>query len=349
MKILFIYWFFTYGGVEAVLHNRITALKRLYHDLTVGVLFLYNHTNTQINLGDKTYITNDSQKIMDIAKEYDLVSIIDTPPVLNFMDSIQKPLIIEVHTHYDSHRAYIKNDLPSNTKKVLTPSLYFKKLVETEIKNKSLTVDYVYNPLDYSFFETDMNHKNVTHINLQHFRPLLWIGRLDDHKNWERALSIFSHLIKKLSVKNLELFIIGKHGNYELVIETLKRFDIYKFVRYVPYINYNSLSSVFKNVALNGGIYVSTSEGESFGMTVAESMASGVPCVLNKLKVFEEITDNRAAFFKTEQEALDGIIKLIEDGEFRAKMVKNLRETAYRYHPDNIAQSLYEKFAQVLR
>ena len=83
-------------------------------------------------------------------------------------------------------------------------------------------------------------------------------------------------------------------------------------------------------------------------MTVVESMASGLPCVLNNFDVFEEITDKKAVYFETDQEAINGIVRLIEDREFRLNMIRDLKDIAQRYHPDKIAKVLYEKFQQVL-
>jgi glycosyltransferase involved in cell wall biosynthesis len=347
VRILFVYNFLTHGGVEAVINSRVKALKRLDNSLNIGVLFLYKYAETRVIFGDDTYITDDYKEILNIVKRYDLISVIDTPKVFNLLDSTYKPVIVEVHTPYKENRAYIQKQLPFNTKKILTPSISFKKIVEKEIRDKGLEVDYLYNPLDYTYFEHGEKGPGLN-IALQKFCPILWVGRLDDLKDWKRALSIFSKLMKKISVRNFELFIIGKHNNVGEAINAFKKYGIMQQTRFLPSVDFNLIPKVYREVALHGGVYLSTSRGESFGMTIAESMASGLPCVLNKLEVLEEISDGRAVYFETDQEALNMIIKLMEDVEFRLNMVRDFKDTVQRYHPDNIAKTLYDKFKQVL-
>jgi len=348
MRFLFIYKFLTLGGVESVLSNRIKALKRLNNNLNIGVLFLYKFAETTEKFGDDTYITNDYNEIKNIIRKYDLVSVIDTPEVFELLEYSRKPLIIEVHTSYEENREYLKKQLPSNTKKILTPSKSFKKIIEKEIGVKgSFEIDYLYNPIDYSFFE-GYKEETAINLNLQKFYPILWVGRLDNLKDWKRALNIFLQLIKKTGARNLELFIVGKSNDFKDTLNTFKKYNVIEYIRYIPSVDFNLMPLLYRKVALNGGIYLSTSKGESFGMTVAESMVSGLPCVLNKLEVFEEITDNKASFFETDDEAANLIIKLLNDKKFYETQVKDLKEISQLYHPDNIAKSLYEKFHQIL-
>jgi len=348
MRILYIYRFLTHGGVEAVLKTRIKALKKLDKNLHIGVLFLYKLVETSVKFGDDTYITNDYNEIKSIIGKYDIISVIDAPEVFELLEASQKPLILEVHTTYMENRMYLQKKLPSNIKKILTPSKAFKKVVEKELKDKgAFEIDYVYNPLDYDFYEFKKNEA-LLRLNLQKFRPVLWVGRLDYLKNWERALEIFSRLIKKTKAENFELFFVGKSENLPQTLNTFKKYNLFSYIRYLPFVDFDLMPYLYKKVLLNGGIYLSTSKGESFGMTVAEAMAVGVPCVLNRLEVFEEITDNKALFFKTDEEAVEAILKLLENKELYEKKSEELKEVSYRYHPDNVAKELYEKYFQVL-
>lgn len=349
MRLLFVYRFLTHGGVEAVLKARIKALKRLDNSLNIGVLFLYKFAETVVKFGDNIYLTNDYEEIRSILKKYEVVSVIDAPEVFELLEFLRKPFILEVHTQYIEDRMYLQKPLPSNIIKILTPSKSFKKIVEKELEGKgSFNIECVYNPVDYSFFESGGKDTALS-LSLQKFRPILWVGRLDYLKDWERALSIFSKLIKKVDTNNLELFFVGRCNDLQKTISTFKKYNIFTYIRYVPSIDFHLMPLVYRKVALNGGIYLSTSKGESFGMTVAESMASDLPCVLNKLEVFEEITDKKAVYFDTDQEAIEAIIKLLKDRELYVKIAKDLKDISRRYHPDNIAKTLYEKFREVLK
>jgi len=345
MKILFVYRYFTYGGVETVLRNRIKALKKLYPNIKIGTVFLYKYAELKDGFGDEVCFTKEPLEIKKIADNYDVISVLDTPEVFDILDSLKKEFILEVHTPYDEHRSYIKEALPNNIKLVVVPSNSFGKLVKREISNKSIPIKSIYNPLNYSFFQNFQNNEEKLKLNLQKFMPLLWIGRLDELKNWKRALKIFSKLINT----NMELFIIGRSNedSLEELTHIFKRYKLLKYIRYLRYITFGMMRELYDKASKNSGIYLSTSKGESFGMTVVEAMASGLPCVLNDLGVFREVTEGNALFFSNENEASEQIIKIKDNPEIRKKMKNEALDIVMSYHPENIAREIYKTFVQL--
>jgi glycosyltransferase involved in cell wall biosynthesis len=88
------------------------------------------------------------------------------------------------------------------------------------------------------------------------------------------------------------------------------------------------MPSFYQFIARNKGVYLTSSKGESFGMTLIESMASRVPIVAYDLPVFREVLSNGeyGKIYHSIGEAAEHILTLIEKGEER----EDLTERAYQ-------------------
>ena len=69
MRLLFIYRYFTHGGVEAVLYNRYQGIKQIAEDVVIGALFLYRYNEAEVKLADNIYFTSNMERIKEIMKE----------------------------------------------------------------------------------------------------------------------------------------------------------------------------------------------------------------------------------------------------------------------------------------
>ena len=340
MRLLFIYRYFTHGGVEAVLYNRYHGIKHIASDIEVGAVFLYRYNRANVTLADKIYFTSDMKQIGEIIKKYDVISIIDTPEVFETVELLRKSIIVEVHSHYSEHRKYIRNGFPFTTKIVLTPSRYFMELVKKEMKSKSKEIDFVYNPVGYPFFDDVRCEQGVK---IGSFKPVLWVGRFDKLKNWELSLDIFAEVLRRLNRKDMELFLIGRSFDIDGDLEKFRKHGNLAYIRYLPYVDFNAMPYIYRKVREKGGVYLSTSSGESFGMTIAEAMACGLPCVLNDLEPFREITDGNAGFYHSIEEAVDLLLNLMGNKKLYNKISERGREISKRFYPDNVARIFLDK------
>jgi len=210
--------------------------------------------------------------------------------------------------------------------------------VASEVADTSLPVEYVHNPLDADFFEEGTQRSGMT--NLRSFRPILWVGRFDELKDWERAVRIASKVFSQTKRTDVELFMVGRHPDPRLPLAHFRQEGVLGRVRYLSDVSFSRMRNVYSEVAQNRGIYLSTSKGETFGMTIAESMALGVPCVLHDLPVFHEVTDENAAFFRSDKEAVEQILEMLERDDQSGENKRRLQRSVQRFRPEVVSEKL---------
>jgi len=343
MKLLYIYKYFTHGGVESVLYNRYIGMKRLNPSIEIGAVFLNKYVDSDVKLADNIFFTSNLKEIETIAKNYDILSIIDTPEVFGI--DFKVPVVLEVHTSYEKERRYIRNTLPGYIKLVITPSKGFMEQVKNEISNKELEIVYVYNPVHDDFYSKEIK---TNKIKLDDFRPILWIGRLDSLKNWKEAAKIINGVIKKNPSSDLEFFCVGRTFNIDETVSSLKENGILRYTRYMPDVQFNIMPEIYKKTLFKKGVYLSTSLGESFGMTVAESMACGLPCVMRDLRTLREITENNALYFDSVDEAIQQLSYLLNNEEIFLSMSERLQQTAKKFSIDATVTKYLEYLSQLI-
>jgi glycosyltransferase involved in cell wall biosynthesis len=319
MKILFVAQFVGRGGVEMVIRNRWLAMRDAHH---VSAVFLYGEPAHADPVADEVLVTTDRSAIEARARAADVVCVIDTPQVFAAVDAAHRPVVVEVHTAYEHQRRYLRRPLPVRTARVFAPTRAFANVVERELDNQH-SVDVVSNPIDPALFEPDLEPR------VDGARRVMWTGRFDRLKNWRAAIEVFAIANRRCAA--LELSMYGYRG--EPVAGALSEAGVLGATRIWPPVARTAMPAQHRACARTGGVHLSTSSGESFGMAVAEAMAAGVPCVVPPLPALEEITGGEAAYFTTTAEAAAAIERLLDDPTHRTAMTRALRERARAFHP----------------
>jgi glycosyltransferase involved in cell wall biosynthesis len=346
MKILYIYQFLTHGGVEMLLKNRCSLLKKYHHDISVSLLLFESCINDIPADFDQVYITKDAQKIKEILANHDLIVDVDTPSIFDAIEDSGKPLIVECHSFSPESREYVKGDLPSNLKTIIVPSLSFKNVISKEIKQNNVPIEVVYNIVK----KKKAKEGEFLNIDFETFRPILWIGRLEEGKDWKKALRILKILITRYKMRNLELFIVGYAPPvYEKpILEIIMDEGVLSHVRYLSAVDFEVMQEVYSRVKKQRGVYLSTSKFETFGLTVAEAMSYGLPCILNRLEVFKEVAGGDCLFFKNEETAAKHIYNIVKDRslweDFSDKAIKRSQE----FNSKKIMQKLVKLYKRAL-
>ena len=115
-------------------------------------------------------------------------------------------------------------------------------------------------------------------------RPyLLCVARLETYKG-------VHHVIEALSkIPEYDLVVAGD-GPYRGELESLAReLDVAGRVEFLGNVDHGDLPSYYAGAE----VYLSLSEFESYGITVAEALASGTPCVVRKGSALDEWTSQR--------------------------------------------------------
>lgn len=115
-------------------------------------------------------------------------------------------------------------------------------------------------------------------------RPYLFcVTRLETYKGVQ-------HVIEALSeISEYDLVVAGD-GPYRGELESLTRdLDLAGRVEFLGNVDHDDLPSYYAGAE----VYISLSEFESYGITVAEALASGTPCVIRKGSALDEWTGQR--------------------------------------------------------
>ncbi len=114
--------------------------------------------------------------------------------------------------------------------------------------------------------------------------------RLDSLKDWRLFLEIGRACRDK--GLDLDLWMVGRDIEAATVdhlrksAESLGVFDALRWFRGLPY---HVMPRFFDAVLASGGVTLSTSKAESFGLVVAESLARGCPAVAPHIQAFENL------------------------------------------------------------
>jgi glycosyltransferase involved in cell wall biosynthesis len=104
-------------------------------------------------------------------------------------------------------------------------------------------------------------------------RPfLLTVGRLEEYKGVQ-------HVIRAMTaLPGYDLVVAGKGPHREELEEISRKEGVKNQVEFLGYVDDGKLPNLYAGAE----IYITTSEFEAYGMTVAEALASGTPCIVSE-------------------------------------------------------------------
>jgi glycosyltransferase involved in cell wall biosynthesis len=352
MKILFVYQFCTMGGVETVIRNRLPEFYK--QGIYPKVVFLEDLGGSRIFEGLKNIhyecTENELQRIIEEG-EYDFIIPIDTPQVYPSLRRVgfKGTLVTEVHTNNLNILQYLSTIGETETKAIITPSLFEKELIYREIKEFKKTgipIHIVPNPINIESFQ----FREPKFIPTK--KVIGWVGRLEREKNWKHFLQIASSISKKRD--DLLFFVIGGHYADETTkknfLSMVKKLNLIDHLKWIPYLQYNRMAGIYSLMGASGGCLVTTSILEPFGMTVIEAMACQCPVVASRVGGFQEnIEDGKNGFLFEVNETKDAVTKietLIDDNSERVRFVKNGLSTVNEIYS---SEKVVNKYLEVLR
>jgi glycosyltransferase involved in cell wall biosynthesis len=294
MKVLFLYKYGILGGVCTQLHHRLLGL--VDKEIEVHCGFMTNHGAEEL-LGNlcTLHFSLAPERIVELIEEvgFELVVIIDTEEYIHKIVDIKTPtkIVIEVHTSIERNLEYLSR-LPSDLQLTfITVSDYMRHEVSKRIGVERNKITVIANILDKSSFD----FVRVEPSKQDHPPPLIWVGKIDDHKNWELALEISSSLIK--SGFNHELWIIGGHtasqATAEYFFSEIDQIGMIPHVKWFDKIEHDSMADFIRTGIQRGGVGLVTSKAESFGMSILESLVLGMPVVSSDTGAIPELCRNR--------------------------------------------------------
>lgn len=304
LEILYVYKIASFGGVERVLLNRAEAFKR--HNMACRIsLFFYEDEGALARLSEyiMAHALESHVRIVTRidAADYDYVFSIDTPEALNAGIPPEK-LVFECHTTYQDELIYLSK-LPDGIRLVAVPSESARRDVAERVpalKDKLVVVRNFIPGHDASVSGESVIWKK---------RPLLYLGRLDDHKNYREVLDIFQ-TYRELFADDLFLLLVGPVlRSIDLPAEISRR-NIGDSTVLLPPVAFDRAWHVYEAVKQNQGIFVSSSMAESFGLSAAEALTSGLPVLLSGISAHIDLVAGSMANLYPLGDAVAGAGKL---------------------------------------
>lgn len=288
MKVLFVYKYLTLGGVEAVLRARLDGLERL--GIEAHCWFFQDYGGRPIFSGreDRVRVGPVEACLRCVRKEgFDLLCSLDTEEILPGLSRMAKPprLVYECHSTYDQALERLSLLAAHPPAAVFAPSQEQQRIVRERL-GEGIEVRVVPNPLRQEFVSEPEAFPSPPP------RPVLaWIGRLDAQKNWKGFLTLAGILARRGIP--MEPWIIGKPvaGGADVVLRRAREEQVLGGLRWFYTVPSGRMPIILDAVRDSGGALVSTSRGESFGLTVAEAMARRCAVVVPDQPPFTELVE----------------------------------------------------------
>ncbi|MBM3122324.1 MAG: glycosyltransferase family 4 protein [Chloroflexi bacterium] len=338
MNVTFVYRYLTLGGVEVVLRSRMHALPAIGIQPSVWFLAdgqgrsLFADCAQRVRIGDLRSL---EEHLRDTG--VDVLSVIDTPDALESLAGAphRPKVVLEVHTPYAENRTYLRSPAIRMADTIFVPSEHQRQIVLRETSRPPEVV-VVPNPIGGAFEAPLEIPGPVVGAPI-----VAWVGRLDWLKNWGSFLRVagrVSRLVPEAEFWVVGSGTVGEEAEFERYCRRSSAMRRLRWLRGQPHA---TMPRLFDEIRASGGVVVSTSRGESFGMAVAEAMARGCAVVAPRCGPFTEfIADGvEGSLYQPgrEAEASEAVVSLLSDLRRRQRLGAKAREMILRSHATDVA------------
>jgi len=322
-KLAFVYPWATHGGVEKVLINRAKLFGKYNDDYHVDILFTHDSgalKSISLAVADCKNIEVKIIELSSLSKEnYDCIFCIDFPAAINFCHENRLKYIVECHTAYRQNRTYL-NTLPDSCSAILCPSPLFLEELKPEVKNAPCPTMLLSNCIPWDI--KDVGYEEIPNLPKWSKRPLLFLGRMDKLKNVTELMDAFVHL-KVKRPDEFMLVLCGPQSPEINVNEELERRGLIGDTVIFPPIPFFAVESFLLSFANTGGIFISPSTGESFGLSASEAICSDIPVMLSDIEAHKALVKGKEAHFIYPLHDSEMLAEKLETLSFNYKQAKS--------------------------
>lgn len=352
-KISFLSLHLGYGGVESAITNQANMLCENFEVEIVSLYKLSNECPYKLNKKIKLiYLSNlepnkkefthavKAKNIIKIVKEglkalkilylkkkliKEYIKNSDAHIIISTRYSFNKILgkhakkdvikIAQEHSHHNNNKKYIKK-LLNSIKKInyfMPVSQELTKFYKEKIKNKTKCL-YIKHALDFK----------IEKYNFKITKNLIAVARLSKEKGFSDLLDVIK--IIKNEIRDIKLNLIGDGVEKENLLNKIKELKLENNVIMHGFKTREEINKIIKNCSL----YCMTSFEESFGLSVIEAMAFGLPCIaFDNAKGVLEIIDKQSGIIISNRDKKQMAKKIIDLLNNKEKL-KSLSETSYK-------------------
>lgn len=225
------------------------------------------------------------------------------------------------HYHRNGHTAFrnllhkpyrlLGKIIFSRADSVICVSEYEKKLVESDFKVAAKTVK-IPNGINLKEFKDLRQLGDSSNLNSRREKILLYVGRLEEYKGVQYIIQSLPEL------QNFRLKIVGK-GPYEAELHNMaKSSGVEGKVEWLKELSRKELLECYADA----DIFLMLSSHEAYGITVAEALAAGIPCVVAKGSALEEFVNGRNCIGIENPVSKQKVIKALKEIESKERKEK---------------------------
>lgn len=319
-RVVFAYRYGLLGGVSAQLLNRYPAFSERFD---VRVLYEQDHGMVGRFPDGVAEVTPDGDAMAAAVRRLapDLLLVIDSPAFIEAWSGAGRPgrLVVEVHTT-TGNVAYLDRIGPdTGVSAFVTVSRYMESALRERGIDRIAPLWVVPNCLDERWFAPPEAPTLAT-------RPLLWVGKLDDHKRWREALTVMEAVVGRANGAGpvTPLLVGGRTSPEAEVRELLARIYSSESLAdsvWWPFVAYERMPALYRSVGASGGALLLTTRDESFGMTVAEALLMGCPVAAPRIGALPELLPDDALYPPDDWSAAERLAdRLLHDERLRERV-----------------------------
>lgn len=145
---------------------------------------------------------------------------------------------------------------------------------------------------------------------------ILYVGRLEEYKGVQYAIAALKHL------DGHSLVIIGRGPYRDSLIEAASSAGVADRVSFYEGLARKELLRWYATADVS----VMLSKFEAYGITVAEALTSGVPCIVARSSALEEFIDGRSCTGVDLPVGPEALASMIRDAKFNGSAAKNIMD-----------------------
>ena len=227
----------------------------------------------------------------------------------------------------------------NNASKIIYLSKFSRKIISKSL-NKKKNYEIIYHGIDKDLLKYAKN--KIKYISWDYKKKnkirLIYVSPLDYYKNHITVAKAYSRLKKKYS--NLEIKFIGNYKhNLELFNSIINENYFLTKKNFIGKVNPKKVLSYI----YDSDIFIFASSAETFGITLLEGMALGMPIVCSSKSSLPEILKDGGIYFNpnNDYELANQIERFIKDKKFRKKKSKKAFHISLRYSWKNNLEQFY--------
>jgi glycosyltransferase involved in cell wall biosynthesis len=178
-------------------------------------------------------------------------------------------------------------------------------------------------------------------------RFVLFAGNVKPHKNLERLIRAFARVRGQEGNEDLRLVLIGDDvSRYASLRRTADEAGVRQDVRFFGFVPHQTLAALYRMAT----VFAFPSLYEGFGLPPLEAMACGTPVVTSRISSLPEVVGDGALLVDpySEDAIGQGIARLLDDEDLRARLVERGLERAACYSWERSVRQIHAGYLKVL-